>query len=134
MIVRVIMTRKMARYGRGLDVSLLPILSELLVELRSIANRQAGYISGETLRNVNNPEEYVVISTWRSLEDWRDGSPTRKGPNSRARWTPSSVHRPFIKSTVITDRAPKGLGVVPGCIRLRLWHTNARADAPALAP
>ncbi len=70
MIVRVIMTRKMARYGRGLDVSLLPILSELLVELRSIANRQAGYISGETLRNVNNPEEYVVISTWRSLEDW----------------------------------------------------------------
>ena len=70
MIVRVIMTRKMARDGRGLDVSLLPILSELLVELRSIANRQAGYISGETLRNVNNPEEYVVISTWRSLEDW----------------------------------------------------------------
>jgi heme-degrading monooxygenase HmoA len=37
----------------------------------SIANRQAGYISGETLRNVNNPEEYVVISTWRSLEDWQ---------------------------------------------------------------
>ena len=71
MIVRVIMTRKMARYRRGLHFSLLPILSELLVESRSIANRQAGYISGETLRNVNNPEEYVVISTWRSLEDWQ---------------------------------------------------------------
>jgi hypothetical protein len=71
MIVRVIMTRKMGKFGRDLDVSLLPILSELLVELRSIANRQAGYISGETLRNVNNPEEYVVISTWRSLEDWQ---------------------------------------------------------------
>ena len=70
MIVRVIMTRKMGKFGRDLDVSLLPILSEMLVELRSIANRQAGYISGETLRNVNNPEEYVVISTWRSLEDW----------------------------------------------------------------
>lgn len=70
MIVRVIMTRKVAKHGRGLDVTLLPILSELLMELRTIANHQAGYISGETLRNVNNPEEYVVISTWRSLDDW----------------------------------------------------------------
>ena len=71
MIVRVIMTRKMARFGRDLDVSLLPILSEMLVESRSIAKRPAGYISAQTLRDVNNPEEYVVISTWRSLEDWQ---------------------------------------------------------------
>ncbi len=70
MIVRVIMTRRVARAGRGMDVSLLPILSELLVELRAIAHRQPGYISGETLRNVHDPEEYVVISTWRSMEDW----------------------------------------------------------------
>ena len=70
MIVRVIMTRKVARSGRGMDVSLLPILSELLMELRTIANHQAGYISGETLRNVHDTEEYVVISTWRSMEDW----------------------------------------------------------------
>jgi heme-degrading monooxygenase HmoA len=66
MIVRVIMTRKVAKHGKGLDMTLLPILSEL----RTIANPQSGYISGETLRNVHNPEEYVVISTWRSMEDW----------------------------------------------------------------
>jgi len=71
MIVRVIMTRKIARHGKGLDVSLLPVLSELLMELRTIANQQPGYISGETLRNVHEPEEYVVISTWRSIEDWQ---------------------------------------------------------------
>lgn len=71
MIVRVIMTRKVARYGKGLDVTLLPVLSELLMELRSIANQQPGYISGETLRNVHEPEEYVVISTWRSMDDWQ---------------------------------------------------------------
>ena len=41
MIVRVIMTRKVARPGRGLDVTLMPILSELLMELRTIANHQA---------------------------------------------------------------------------------------------
>lgn len=70
MIVRVIMTRKVAWPGKELDVTLLPILSEMLMELRTIANHQPGYISGETLRNVHRPEEYVVISTWRSMEDW----------------------------------------------------------------
>ncbi|RLB78881.1 MAG: antibiotic biosynthesis monooxygenase, partial [Deltaproteobacteria bacterium] len=32
---------------------------------------QPGYISGETLRNIDDPEEYLVISTWQSLEDWQ---------------------------------------------------------------
>ncbi|MGI6656426.1 MAG: antibiotic biosynthesis monooxygenase family protein [Desulfobulbus sp.] len=72
MIVRVIMTRQIARRGRTLDTSLLPILSEMLIELRSMANRQPGYISGETLRNVYSPEEYVVISTWLSFEAWEN--------------------------------------------------------------
>ncbi len=70
MLVRVIMTRQVARRGKTLDTSLLPILSELLIELRSIAQRQPGYISGETLRNVHTPEEYMVISTWLSIEAW----------------------------------------------------------------
>ena len=29
-----------------------------------------GYISGETLRDVANPCHHVVISTWRSAQDW----------------------------------------------------------------
>jgi heme-degrading monooxygenase HmoA len=45
-------------------------LLPLLLELRAAATVQPGYISGETLRNVQNPEDYVVISTWRSVEDW----------------------------------------------------------------
>lgn len=72
MLVRVIMTRQVAQRGGGLDASLLPILSELLIELRSMANHQPGYISGETLRNVYSPGEYVVISTWISLEAWEN--------------------------------------------------------------
>lgn len=70
MLVRVIMTRQVARQGGTLDTSLLPILSELLIELRSMAQRQPGYISGETLRNVHSPEEYMVISTWLSSDAW----------------------------------------------------------------
>ena len=70
MIVRVLMTRKMTKLTSGMDAALLPRLSELLIELRSMANRQPGYISGETLRNVDDPSEYLVISTWKSLEAW----------------------------------------------------------------
>ncbi len=70
MIIRVFMTRKIPRQPGGMDLALLPTLSDLLIELRSMANRQPGYISGETLRNVDDPGEYLVISTWKSLEAW----------------------------------------------------------------
>jgi heme oxygenase (mycobilin-producing) len=40
-------------------------------QIRMIALEQEGYISSETLRNIDNPHEFLVISTWRSLEDWR---------------------------------------------------------------
>jgi len=36
-----------------------------------LAIEQEGYISSETLRNMENPQEFLVISTWRSLEDWQ---------------------------------------------------------------
>ena len=34
---------------------------------------QPGYISGETLKCIDPPDEseYLVRSTWRSIEDWR---------------------------------------------------------------
>jgi heme-degrading monooxygenase HmoA len=40
-------------------------------QLRMLAMQQAGYISGETLRRIDNPEEFLVISTWQSFEDWQ---------------------------------------------------------------
>ncbi|HHP7235427.1 MAG TPA: antibiotic biosynthesis monooxygenase family protein [Desulfobacterales bacterium] len=40
-------------------------------QLRSLAAQQAGYISGETLRRIDRPGQYMVISTWRSSDDWR---------------------------------------------------------------
>jgi heme-degrading monooxygenase HmoA len=43
----------------------------LLLDLRSRAITQPGYISGETLRNVNDPEDYVAISSWKSVSDWK---------------------------------------------------------------
>jgi heme oxygenase (mycobilin-producing) len=45
-------------------------LTALLKKLRSLTLSQAGYIYGETLRRVDQPDENMVISTWRSLDDW----------------------------------------------------------------
>lgn len=45
-------------------------LFQLITQLRSLATRQPGYISGETMRNVEDEDEYLVISTWESLDDW----------------------------------------------------------------
>ena len=43
----------------------------LFREMRSMANQQSGYITGETMRNLEKPEEFLVISTWETSEDWK---------------------------------------------------------------
>ena len=43
---------------------------ELLGRLRMLANSQEGYVSGETLRNLEDSEEFLVISVWQTAEAW----------------------------------------------------------------
>jgi heme-degrading monooxygenase HmoA len=64
MAVRVIIDRKVKR-GKAAE------LSKLLRELRSKAMPAKGYISGETLRSLEDPQNYVVITTWQSADDWK---------------------------------------------------------------
>jgi heme-degrading monooxygenase HmoA len=45
-------------------------LTPLLKQLRALATNQPGYISGETLKRMDNPGQYLVISTWQSAGDW----------------------------------------------------------------
>jgi heme-degrading monooxygenase HmoA len=45
-------------------------LTLLLKKLRSLTINQPGYIFGETLKRVDREDECMVISTWRSLDDW----------------------------------------------------------------
>jgi len=47
-------------------------LSLLLHKLRGLTLNQPGYISGETLRRIDRNDEWMVISTWRSIEDWNN--------------------------------------------------------------
>ncbi len=46
-------------------------LIPLLIQMRNLCINQPGYISGETLKNLERPGEYLVISTWQSQEDWK---------------------------------------------------------------
>ncbi|MBW2369665.1 MAG: antibiotic biosynthesis monooxygenase [Deltaproteobacteria bacterium] len=41
-----------------------------VLKMRALATVQPGYISGETLSNVEQPQECMVISRWESLDDW----------------------------------------------------------------
>lgn len=63
MPVKIIILRKVPHEK---DIELKPLLNKL----RSYAMAQPGYISGETLMNADDPEEYLVISTWKTIEDW----------------------------------------------------------------
>jgi heme oxygenase (mycobilin-producing) len=42
----------------------------LFRELRALAANQSGYISGETLKSMDRPDVFLVISTWQSAEAW----------------------------------------------------------------
>ncbi|MFI5331127.1 MAG: antibiotic biosynthesis monooxygenase family protein [Desulfobaccales bacterium] len=44
----------------------------LMRQMRVLAMQQPGYISGETLHAVDDPNHYLVISAWESLEHWQD--------------------------------------------------------------
>ena len=53
-------------------------LLPLFRRLRNLATNQSGYISGETLKRVDRPGEYLVISTWQSLDNWREWAVSRE--------------------------------------------------------
>jgi len=55
------------RIPKGKEKEVLPFL----IELRKLAIEQPGYICGETLRNIGDPEEIVVIGTWKSYDAWK---------------------------------------------------------------
>jgi heme-degrading monooxygenase HmoA len=47
-------------------------LIPLFKELRDLAKKQNGFISRGTLSSLTDPGEYIVISEWETVEDWRN--------------------------------------------------------------
>ena len=63
-MVRIIIERR-CQQGKEAE------LEKLLMELRLSATKQRGYVSGETLRSVDDPSLWLVISTWTDAELWK---------------------------------------------------------------
>lgn len=45
-------------------------IQAVIRDLRSRAMAAEGFISGETLRSVEDPSIHLVISTWKNIESW----------------------------------------------------------------
>jgi len=46
-------------------------LSDFVRQLRSLVIKQPGYVTGESLKNLAKLDEYLVISTWESIDAWK---------------------------------------------------------------
>jgi len=44
--------------------------SEMIIQARTNALGEKGYISSETLRSLEDPNEIVVVSMWENKSDW----------------------------------------------------------------
>ena len=60
-----VLIKRVTKHGENAKV-LLPHI----IELRALAVRQPGYISGETLINHYDPCNITVVSTWQTIDDW----------------------------------------------------------------
>lgn len=46
-------------------------LRALINQMRSMTMGRPGYIAGESLQRVDQPDESLVVSKWQSIEHWR---------------------------------------------------------------
>lgn len=60
-----VMIERIAKPGLGAK------LPSLLKDLRSEAVRQKGYLYGETLHSVDEPDRFLVVSTWSDIAAWK---------------------------------------------------------------
>ena len=72
MAIQVVIKRKV-KQGRSAK-ELVP----LILQMRALAMYQTGYISGETLCDIEHPGECLVISTWKTVEDWNKWARSQK--------------------------------------------------------
>ncbi|MCP3944190.1 MAG: antibiotic biosynthesis monooxygenase [Desulfobacteraceae bacterium] len=63
MTVTVLIKRKVVR-GKG------ELLENLYRELIALAMQQTGYLEAKTMKRVDIPDEYLVISKWKHIDDW----------------------------------------------------------------
>lgn len=80
----------------------------LLNDMRSKAMSQPGYVSGLTLVNPEDHNDFLVISTWQSLEHWRKWkqSEVRKSLDAMLEFyqETSTVYEEYVIGTPFHDK------------------------------
>jgi len=88
-MIRVIIKRQVTQREK------MPVL---LRELRVAAMPYPGYVSGETLISTEDRNVVIVISTWRSLVDWKKWEISEQRSNVLRRIEPILVAPPLIET------------------------------------
>jgi len=69
-MIRVVIDRWLAKEGGE-------VIERIMRDLRREAIHSPGYVTGETLRDVARPHHFVIISTWRTREEWESWAASR---------------------------------------------------------
>ncbi len=72
MAIQVIIKRKIKQGHQAKEI--VPLIRQMRIH----AMHQPGYISGETLCDINHPGQCIVISKWETVEDWKRWSQSRE--------------------------------------------------------
>ena len=83
----------------------------LFRKMRAMAMNQEGYIAGETLRNMNDPEDFIVISNWQSSDHWVSWLESADRRPSKTRSTTCWADKRNTKSTITDFRSNRGCRV-----------------------
>ncbi|MGD2270489.1 MAG: antibiotic biosynthesis monooxygenase [Desulfobacterales bacterium] len=78
MAVKVLIKRKVPE---GKAKEMIPLFRQM----RALASSEPGYISGETLKRLDKPNEFLVISTWNSSADWNQWMKSEKREEVQAK-------------------------------------------------
>ncbi len=88
-MIRVIIERHQKEAKKG-------ELIHLLRELRTSAIHQPGYISGESLASIEDASIVSVLSTWQSLNDWRNWAQSETRARLEKQIEPLLTERPKV--------------------------------------
>ena len=69
-------------------------VSRFLINNRNGAMQQSGYISSETLRNLDDSDQVTVVSMWENIEAWNDWKNSKLRKANEAEFKDSLVGEP----------------------------------------
>ena len=82
---------------RNFKEAVSPEILEITDGIRMKALRHRGYIGGETMVNMENERELLVISSWSNLEDWKTWYSSNIWKEQEKQLAPHLAETPVVK-------------------------------------